>query len=152
MQASEISGRAYNYRLIFSQIGDTVRNELLTAQTKEAVIQAFERTAYQREFESLAALILKVLREPDFPKRDREAQIGFLGDSLAARGELTPRTSRDICQRERLRQERAHHIISYEFKIECSCGFKGFSKDHGCPKCKAKIELGIGSLFSRGLF
>jgi len=46
MQASEVSGRAYNYRLIFSQIGDIARDELLRAQTKEAVIQAFEHTPY----------------------------------------------------------------------------------------------------------
>jgi hypothetical protein len=111
MRASEISGRAYSYRLIFNQIWEKVGEQLLKAQTGDEAIQAFEATPYQREFEPLASLILQVLREPDFPMRDPEAQANFLGDSLAARGHLTPRSSRDICARGRPKQQRKteHH-------------------------------------------
>jgi hypothetical protein len=87
---SEISGRAYNYRLIFSQIwndmtdarGDNrkgVGDAVLKAQTEEEVIRAFDPwPSYQRDFEPMTSLILRVLRDPDFPKREREAQINFL--------------------------------------------------------------------------
>lgn len=145
MRSSEVSGRAHNYRLIFSKIWDKVGEGLLSAQTADAVIQAFGETAYQREFEPLASLIVQVLREPDFPKRDREAQTNFLGDSLAARGELTPRTSRDICARERAK-ERAkspYKIIRHEFYIECSCGYKGPACDNACRKCGAEIPRSL---------
>lgn len=36
------------------------------------------------EFVRMADIILQILREPDFPKRRREAQINFLADSLGA--------------------------------------------------------------------
>ena len=51
-----------------------------------------------------------------------------------------------------MKEKRTQHIIRYEFKIEYSCGFKGFSRDHACLKCGAEIQIGIGSLFSHGLF
>ena len=93
----------------------------------------------------LANLIFRVLREPKFPKR-REAQINFLADSLAGLGYLAPRSSRDICQKERTKEKRTHHILRYEYYVECSCGFKGRSRDHACPKCGAKIDFGFSGL------
>ncbi len=101
IRASEVSGRAYNYRLIFNQTWEVLGEKLLRAQTQGEVLQAFEGTAYKEEFAVLFSLILDVLHDPDFPKRDKEARINFLADSLAARGVVTPRTSRDICARER---------------------------------------------------
>ena len=43
----------------------------------------------------------------------------------------------------------AHHIIRYEFYVECSCGYKGRSVDHACRKCEARIQfrIGMGALF-----
>lgn len=154
MGASEIVGRAYNYRLVLNQIWDKIGGRLLKAQTEAEVIVAFGGTAYQREFQPLAALILQVLREPDFPKRDAEARANFLGESLAARGELTPRTSRDICARERAKQRRKtkHHIIRHEYYVECSCGYRGPARDNACRKCGAEIELSLDELMGRGLF
>ena len=93
---------------------------------------------------SLAGLVIKVLQERKFPKR-REAQINFLEDSLAALGRVRPRRSRDICGEERAKQKRRHHIISYEFLVECCCGYKGRSRNHGCPKCGSKIIFGFDS-------
>jgi hypothetical protein len=76
-----------------------------------------------------------------------EPQINFLAYSLAGRGAVAPRSSRDICDRERARAKRAHHIVRYEFYVECSCGYKGRSQDHGCPECGAGIFFPVASIF-----
>ena len=90
VRASEIEGRAYHYRLIFEEIWDVVGESLLKAQTEENVIQVLQRDGrYTNEFAPIASLVLEVLRDPDFPKRKREAQIGFLADWLAGRGWIT---------------------------------------------------------------
>lgn len=163
---SEVVGRADNYRSMFwsSRLDKKkkmyVRDKphewaaaLIAAKTTGDAIRAVESAPLhiQNEFKSLAPLILQVLQEQDFPKRQGN-QFDFLADSLAARGEVSPRRSRDICQKERLTAKRAHYIIRYEFKIECSCGFKGFSKDHGCTRCGAQIAFGMDSIFDGGLF
>jgi hypothetical protein len=139
--ASEVSGRAYNYRLILSQTWDQIGKQLLVAQKEEDVVRVFEGTPYTGEFRSLTSLILRVLREKDFPKKRRRAQIIFLAESLAARGEVTPRSSRDICAKARQLDEAKsrHHIIRHEFYIECSCGYKGVARDNACRKCGAEI-------------
>jgi len=92
-------------------------------------------------------LILQVAHDPKFPKRKREAQINFMADSIAAHGVVTPRSSRDICDRERTRIKRVHRILHYEFYIECSCGYKGHSRKHGCPNCEAEIQFKPDSPF-----
>jgi hypothetical protein len=154
IRASEVSGRAYNYRLIFNQTWDVLGEQLLKAKTEGEVLQAFERTAYKNEFAALASLILEVLRDPDFPKRDKEARINFLADSLAARGVVTPRTSRDICARKRARERHksTHRILRHEFYIECSCGYKGPARDNACRKCGAESDFLPGTLMGRGLY
>jgi hypothetical protein len=83
---------------------------------------------------------IEAVRDRHFPKR-RKTQARFLGDSLGADGELSARRSRDICEEQRAIQKRTHHIIRYEFYIECSCQFKGHSLDHACPNCGAEIGL-----------
>ena len=153
MRASEIRGRADNYRWILNQLWDRLWPLLSQAQTEADIIKAFQEGAspYDREFSpGLAALTLRVLHEPKFPKR-RDPQINFLADSLAGLGLVTPRRSRDICERHRAEEKRAHHIIRYEFYIECSCGYKGCSWDHACRKCGAQIAFGFGPIFGSGL-
>ena len=152
--ASWVRGRADNYRWIFDQIWDRVGSRLLQAETREDVVRSFEGAEvgrYAVEFVTLADLILKVVRDPDFPKRSREARINFLSDSIAGDLSVTPRTARDICARERARIKRTHHIIRYEFWIECSCGYKGLSQNHACPKCEATIPIVSDSLFDNSL-
>ena len=115
---------------------------LSQAQTEDDVISAF-REAYTYDHELMphqAPVILKVLMERSFPKR-RKAQIGFIADSVAGLGKVSPRTSRDICAKERARTKRATHIVRYEFYIECSCEYTGNSVNHACPLCEAKIEF-----------
>lgn len=148
MRSTEIQGRADKYRFIFGQVWDRLWPRLLRATTDEEVVDSFLEgaTPYAQEFvPPLANLICRVLREPKFPKR-REAQINFFADSLAGLGYLAPRSSRDICQKERTKEKRTHHILRYEYYVECSCGFKGRSRDHACPKCGAKIDFGFSGL------
>ncbi len=133
VRTSEIRGRADNYRQILSEIWDEVGELLLQAETEQQVIQAFERDGrYTQEFTGIAALILKVIHDPKFPKRP-EPQINFLADSLAGRGRISPRTSRNICDRER--KKKVHQIIRQEYYIECTCGYKGPAFHGKCPKC-----------------
>lgn len=146
VRASEVSGRADNYRLMLKEDWSKLSKPLLVAQTAEAVVQALaDNTAYERELASLAHLILQVLREPDFPKRNGEAQANFLADSLAARGEVNPRTSRDICARERAKQraKSRYKILRHEYYIECECGYKGPARDNACRKCGSEIPLSL---------
>jgi hypothetical protein len=145
IQASWVRGRADNYRdNIFDLIWDHVWPGLSKAETRQDVVQSFsgaEVGAYATDLVILADLILQVVRDPKFPKRKREAQINFMADSIAAHGVVTPRSSRDICDRERARIKRVRHILRYEYYVECSCGYKGQSRDHACPNCEAQIEL-----------
>jgi hypothetical protein len=165
---SQVMLRAQNYRRMFwtyrlrgrkndkQQVRDRPYEwaaALVAAKTADDVMRALDSSPshIQNQFRPLTSLILQVLKERVFPKR-QENQFDFLADSLAARGDVGPRRSRDICQAARSEERRAHHIIRYEFKIECSCGFKGFSRDHACPKCGANIQLGIGSFSGPSLF
>ena len=147
MAASEIKGRADNYRWTLGQVWDRLREPLLTAQDEAGVTKAFVEHAqpYEREFvPAIGTLILKVVRERRFPKR-RDAQVGFLADSLAGRGAVSPRRSRDICARERAK-ERArspYKIIRHEYYVECECGYKGPARDGVCRKCGAQIPLSL---------
>ena len=106
VRASEIAGRASNYRYIFGLIWDKVGDSLIQAKTEAEVIGAFEREGrYTSEFGSVASIIVKVLHEPRFPQK-REARINFLADSLAGRGRVSPRRSRDICEQERAKERK----------------------------------------------
>ena len=121
-------------------IWDRLWPALSTAQTVEEVTEAIKEHGrpYDQTFEPLAALILQVLRESTFPLRP-DSQKRFLVDSLGALGVVSPRRSRDICAEERAKDQRKHHIIRYEYYVECSCGYQGPSKDRACRNCGAGI-------------
>lgn len=152
---SEVVGRAEYYRDILRQIWLGPRGPLTAANEAGKVIEAFEKHAQAnaREFvPRLAEDILKIMQESKFPKRP-QAQINFLADSLAGRPNVEPRTSRDLCGKERAK-ERAkspHQIIRKEFYIECSCGYKGPALNDACRKCGAQIshlpEILSGNMF-----
>jgi hypothetical protein len=153
VRPSEIAGRADNNRWILNQVWDRLWPLLSRAQNEEDVIKAFQEGAspYDRGFMPfLAGLVIKVMNEPKFPKR-RKSRINFLADSLAGVDCVTPRRSRDICEQERAKAKRAHHIICYEFYVECSCGHKGRSRNHACPKCGARIFFGFGSIVNSAM-
>lgn len=154
IRASEVSGRAYNYRLVFRQIWGVAGERLLKAATEEEVIQALEPTSQKEEFAGIIPLMLEVLRDPDFPKRDRDAKINFMADSLAARGAVSPRSSRDICAKERAKEKKrsAHKILCHEFYVECTCGYKGPARNNACRKCGAEIGFSLYELAGPRLF
>ncbi len=142
--ASWVRGRADNYRWILEQLWDRVWPRISKAETTEDVVTSFSSEkigAYALEFVPLAGLILKVVRDRHFPKHKQQAQIIFLADSIAGHGLFTPRSSRDICERERARAKRSGRILRYEFYIECSCGYQGPSRKHACPECGAAIPF-----------
>jgi hypothetical protein len=122
------------------QYWDVVGEALLGAERAEDVVRAFEQTPehVRNDFSpTLAPLTLKVLREPDFPKQHQEARVKFLAYSLAARGVVTPRRSRDICVHEKGKPR--HRIIRQDFYIECTCGYKGPAVHGACRKCGTDI-------------
>jgi hypothetical protein len=123
---------------------------LLEAETEEQVCAAFENGAQPYASElvpRLASDILGLIRDRRFPKRAK-AQIGFLADSLGGRPNIEPRTSRDICARERAKEqaESPHKIIRHEFYVECSCGYKGPARDNACRKCGAEIPRSLATV------
>ena len=133
VRKSEIAGRSYHYRLLFENIWDWAGEKLVRAKTKENVLKALEPNEYyQRELGPVVSLIPKVVSEPKFPKR-RQAQIGFLADSLAGVGMVSPRRSRDICEQERNRK--VNYITRQDYYIECTCHYKGPALHGKCPKC-----------------
>lgn len=141
VDASAVMGTADNWRGIFSYIWDAFWPSFSTAQSEDDVCDALKKAReYEGEFKPLARLMLEVKNHPKFPKRNADARINFLADSIAGRGIVTARRSRDICAEERAKQEKEHHILRVEYYVECSCGHKGPSLDHACRKCGARIS------------
>jgi len=140
LRYSEIYGRAQNLQVILNQVWDRLWPLLSQANNEQEVAQAFQNGAnpYEREFTPYAALALDAKQESTFPQRPKSQQ-RFLADSLAALGEASPRRSRDICMQERMKAKRAHHIIRYEYYVECSCGYEGPARDRACRQCGATI-------------
>ncbi len=140
---SVLIGRADNYRRMLSRNWEVVGAALTEAQTEEDVIKTLDNVRpHLEEFRPIAGLILQVVRGPSFPKRPKP-RINFLTDSIAAYGAVRPRRSRDICNRERAKTRTAHRILRAEYYIVCSCKYKGPSRDHVCPKCKAQIPFNL---------
>lgn len=129
--------------------------QLLASNSVEDVERAFQTRplSIQNDFRPLFPLILQVLRERTFPRKP-ETQLDFLADSIAARGVVASRTSRDICEKERAkeRHKSRHRILRHEYYVECSCGYKGPARDNACRKCGAEIGLSLEGLMERGVF
>lgn len=133
---------------------------LVGARTEDGAADALNAAPNQirNELKPLLPLILEVVRGRDFPKR-RENQLDFLADSIAARGEVSPRRSRDIRANMRAmeRKKSRHRILRKEFYVECSCGYKDLRwtmlaanvvpKFRTCPNCF--LERNYGSRPSR---
>jgi hypothetical protein len=146
---SEVKARGDSYRIMFGNIWKDARGPLLKAQTEEDILRAFGAwTGVRKEIEAIADLVLKVLQDPRFPKR-RQAQINFLADSLAGRGLVSPRRSRDIRQQDR--DKKFHYIIRQDYYIECTCRYKGPALHGRCPKCgTGEVSLPPPSFLSSG--
>jgi len=143
-----VAGNADVFNAQFSCVWPEVGNGLLAAKSPEEVMSIFNDRigtsvsgTHNLEF---SARVFEILHDPNFPRVREKSQVAFLADSLAAYGEVTPRRSRDICAEARAMARQAHHIIRYEFHVECSCGYKGHSLDHACPDCGAPILIPLG--------
>jgi hypothetical protein len=148
IQRDWITGRAYKYGIQLNQVWPRLEAPLLAAQTKEEVTAAFENYGkpYAQDYvPGMESDILALICDPKFPKRP-EARVNFLADSLGGRPELSFRTSRDICERQRAKQRHKteHRIIRHEYYVECSCGYKGPALDDACRKCGAEIPRALG--------
>jgi len=141
IQPITVLGRANNNRTMLKDVWASLWPALSQAQTAEEVKAALhDARPYDQNFLPWANEILAVMQEKRFPKR-QQARINFLADSIAGIPNVSPRRSRDICVEERANSKRTHHIVRFEFLIECSCGYQGISREHACPTC------GIGILF-----
>ena len=147
-----LRGRADNWRNVLPHVWPKLWPALEKANTESEVLTALEfAVPYKDYFISHPKLILSILKDPKFPRTDK-GRINFLADSAAGFGEVSPRRSRDICAAERARLKRAHHIVRYEYHIECSCGYKGPARDNACRTCGAEIPVSIEELLSPRLF
>jgi hypothetical protein len=95
---------------------------------------------------AIAPVILSVVREPRFWGKKPATQIRHLADSLAA-GSGSARRSRDVVGRAR---KAAAELNRYQvetaepvWRIQCSCGRRGLSKNMACAKCGAAIPLAL---------
>ena len=77
VRASEVTGRSYNYRLIFSQTWDALGQRLLSATTEQEVLQAFEGTAYKNEFEHIARSSSQCCATQTSPKETKKLRSTF---------------------------------------------------------------------------
>ena len=153
---SWVVGRAGNHRSRLTQVWTKLEAPLLASQTEQDITNAFEKYAQPYTDDYVPGLVndvLALIRDPKFPKR-REQRINFLADSLGGRPDLAPRTSRDICEKDRAEQRRRspHKILRHEYYVECSCGYKGPAHHNACQKCGAEIEFSLDELMGRGLF
>src|SRR5580658_8108624 len=108
IRASEVYGRAENWRDILEQVWDRLWPLLSNAHSAAEVTKAFQDGArpYDQTFvPGLSTLVFQVLEESTLPKRRKSLQ-RFLADSLAGVGVVTPRRSRDICAKERAKRKR----------------------------------------------
>jgi hypothetical protein len=143
--ASTVTGRANNYRYQLKQVWEHLEGPLVSAQTEDEVKAALETHARVYAYSYVPFQvpdIFALIRDKQFPK-DSEARINFLADSLGGRPQLTFRSSRDLCGRERAK-ERAkspYQILRHEYYVECSCGYKGPALDNACRECGAGINM-----------
>ena len=167
MRASEIYGRAGNYRTYFWKMrfdkkkDQSVRDhpwpwaeQMLAATNEDELRKAFAGAPgyVQMQFANFYPLILSIFKEKTFPKTI-PAQLDYLADSLGALGEVSTRRSRDVCgiERTRARRKSPHKIIRHEYYVECSCGYKGPARDNACRKCGAEIPLFQDILWGVGM-
>jgi hypothetical protein len=137
IDGSIVIGAANAYHAWFLQFWSKLGPRLLTAQSPEEITRAVREEAMgiSASLAPFSELILKIVRDPKFPRTRAKSQIHFLADSLAGQGFVTPRRSREICAAERTKVK--HIIVRREYYIECSCGYEGPALDGACRNCGA---------------
>jgi len=132
---SFLLGQADHYRVVLLQFWPKLGPRLLAAQSPEEIARAVHEDApgISGSVVPFSELVLKIVRDPKFPRTRSASQIHFLSDSLGGQGFVTPRRSRDICAEERSRVR--HVIVRREYYIECLCGYHGPALDGACRNC-----------------
>jgi hypothetical protein len=132
---SILLGQADHYRVVLLQFWQKLGPRLLAAQSPEEIVRAVREDApgITGSLTPFAELVLKIVRDPKFPRARSKSQIHFLSDSLGGQGLVTPRRSREICAQERTKV--SHVIVRREYYIECSCGYQGPALDGACRNC-----------------
>ncbi len=150
--ASTVIGRAENYERALSGVWAKLEKPLIQAKKPAKVVRAFKNFGepFFHTFRPYAKSIFDLIQHKDFPLR-AEARSRFIADSLGGRPELTLRSSRDVCAKERAKRklQSRHRIVRYEYYVECSCGYKGPARDNACRKCGTPIDF-LPELLLRG--
>lgn len=135
IESSIVVGQADHYRVVLFQFWPKLGPRLLAAQSLEEIVRAVHEDAVGivGSVVPFSELILKIIRDPKFPRARATSQIHFLADSLGGQGYVTPRRSREICAEER--KTIRHVIVRREYYIECSCGYEGPARDGCCRSC-----------------
>ena len=130
----------------FERAWDVLEGPLLEAKTDAQVKAALTHAQpyIQKDLRDHLSLVPKICKEATFPTRSK-ARMRYLAESLAGRGEVSPRRSRDICAY--MRKHPETHIIRREFYIVCSCGYEGHSMRECCPDCGAIVPGALLSTF-----
>src|SRR5260370_13522504 len=121
---SIVVGQADQYRAVLLQFWPKLGPRLLAAQSPEEIVRAVREDAagISGSLVPFAELILKIVRDPKFPRARSKSQIHFLADSLGGQGFVTPRRSREICAEERSKLR--HVIVRRGYYIEGSFRFE----------------------------
>lgn len=139
-----VVGRADNFRTALGHIWPNAEKPLLKAKSPAKVARALRLHGepFADRLIRYAKSIFDIIHDHDFPKRAK-ARYQFIADSLGGRPDLTFRSSRDACGRERarLKGKTRHRILRHEFYVECSCGYKGPARDNACRKCGTGIDF-----------
>ncbi len=135
IERSILLGQADHYRAALPQYWPKLGPRLLAAQSSEEIVRAVreEAAGITGSLVRFSELILKIVRDPKFPRARSASQIHFLADSLGGQGLVTPRRSREICAEERAKVR--HVIVRREYYIECTCGYEGPARDGACREC-----------------
>lgn len=132
-------------------------DKLEAARTKAEAEPAIARVPpfYRKILRDRLTAILKWVKEGKFPKKNLERKMRHLADSIGGDVLLSPRRSRDICYeyRKRPASEQDGMLLSREFYVECTCGYRGPAKRGACARCGTRrpspwlqAEMQVGSM------
>ena len=136
----EIQARAFYYRQTIQNHWDELEEPFLKAESEDEFKRLMENVAVSLLSEfgpRLFPLLQKTRNDLKFPKK-KSTQAIFFADSLAGKGRVTPRRSRDIVAEDRKEKRKKHKIIRRDYYIECTCGYEGPAHHGACPGCGTK--------------
>jgi hypothetical protein len=131
-----VVGTANVFRSQFTDAWPILGRELISASSPVElweVVKSGRGIISQKDDFLFSERIFEIIHDPKFPKVRTKLQIRFLADSLGGCGLITARRSREICAKERAKEQ--HVIVRRDFYIECTCGYAGPALNGACRKC-----------------